>query len=86
MKCANCSRDAMYEYRMTDSKSLFYCGKDLPAFLEGRRRAGLLAITPKLTEELSSALSAIATNQPVEEGLEEESPKPVKKAAKKKAE
>ena len=85
MKCANCSRDAMYEYRVTQGSSVFYCGTDLPAFLEPRRRAGLLTITPKLTEELSSALEVLS-DKPVVEAAPEEKPAPKKKAAKKKAE
>lgn len=85
MKCANCQTSAMYEYRLTQESSVFYCGTHLPAFLEPRRRAGALKITSALTEELNSALETLATNSKQEETTSE-TPKPVKKAAKKKAE
>ena len=82
MKCANCNNDAMYEYKITQGSSIFYCGKDLPRFLEPRKAAGLLTLTPKHAEEKTSAIDAISTPAaPVEE-----TPAPVKKAAKKKAE
>ena len=51
MKCANCDKNALYMYRMTRNKALYYCGKDLPKFLDERRRAGLLAITEEFTKE-----------------------------------
>jgi hypothetical protein len=78
MKCANCDKDALFEYRITKNKSVFYCGKDLPKFLEERKKAGLLKITPAFTEAKESALEQLSP-----EIVEE--PKPVKKAAKKKA-
>lgn len=69
MKCANCSRDALYVYRITKTKSVYYCGKDLPSFLEDRRKAGLLNITQALTDAKESAVEALSV--------------PKKKAAKK---
>jgi hypothetical protein len=78
MKCANCDKDALFEYRITKNKSVFYCGKDLPKFLEERKKAGLLKITPAFTEAKESALEQLSP-----EIVEE--PKPVKKAVKKKA-
>ena len=81
MNCVNCSTTALYEYRITHDKSMFYCGAHLPRFLEPRRRAGSLQITDALNAELTSALAILATNPTAEE-----TPKPVKKAAKKKEE
>jgi hypothetical protein len=69
MKCANCSSDALYVYRITKSKSVYYCGKDLPSFLEDRRKAGLLNITQALTEAKEEVVEILST--------------PKKKAAKK---
>ena len=87
MKCINCNKEALYEYRLTQNKSLFYCGNDLPGFLEPRRKAGALAITAALSTELSSALDVLSDTPKVEEPIvEDDAPKPVKKAAKKKAE
>jgi len=65
MKCANCDNKASYEYRVTKNKSIFYCGKDLPRFLEERKKAGLLTITEQFTEDLTSALETLSS--PVEE-------------------
>lgn len=61
MKCANCSRDAMYVYRITKTASIYYCGADLPSFLEERRKAGLLDITEAFTEAKESASEVLAT-------------------------
>jgi hypothetical protein len=79
MKCANCDKTAMYEYQIAKNNSIFYCGKDLPKFLEGRKRAGLLKITTEFEEEKAKALETLST--PVPEIVEE--PQPVKKSAKK---
>ena len=82
MKCANCDKDAMYEYKLTQGSSIFYCGKDLPRFLEPRKAAGLLTLTTKHAEAKQEAIDAITT--PVAPAQED--PAPIKKAAKKKAE
>jgi hypothetical protein len=83
MKCSNCNNDALYEYKLTQKNSVFYCGKDLPKFLDARKRAGLLTITPKFTEEKELAMAALAPS--VVEPLVEEPTEPKKKATKKKA-
>ena len=86
MKCANCSKDALFEYQITHTKSIFYCGSDLPRFLEGRKKAGLLKITSAFSEAQKSALEQLSletiTEIPEEEPAEST---PVKKASKKKA-
>ena len=83
MKCANCDKDAMYEYKISLQDSILYCGKDLPSFLDERRRAGLLTITPKLSEEQQKALNTLSLK--VEKPEVSEEPKPTKKASKKAA-
>jgi len=85
MKCSNCDKDALYEYKITLKNSVFYCGKDLPKFLDARKRAGLLTLTEKHAEEKETAIAALSTETVVEETLTEEEPAPKKKAAKKKA-
>ncbi len=60
MKCANCSNDALYVYRITKDKSVHYCGKDLPSFLEDRRKAGLLNITQALIEAKEEVVEALS--------------------------
>ena len=64
MKCANCDKPAMFEYRLTQTKSLFYCGNDLPGFLEERKKAGLLTITDAYKEAAKTALEAVAYETP----------------------
>jgi hypothetical protein len=83
MKCANCSSDAAFEYRLTLTKSVFYCGKDLPAFLEGRKKAGLLKVTQQYKDDQQSALEVIITPEIVDEATEE-APTTKKKASTKK--
>jgi hypothetical protein len=78
MKCANCDKDALFEYQITKTKSIYYCGKDLPGFLEERKKAGLLKITPAFTEAKESALESLSP-----ENTEE--PTTVKKTTKKTA-
>jgi hypothetical protein len=79
MKCANCNKDALFEYQITKKTSIYYCANDLPGFLEERKKAGLLKITPAFTEAKESALEQLSSEKTEES-------KPVKKAAKKKAE
>jgi hypothetical protein len=64
MKCANCEKQAMFEYRLTQETSIFYCGKDLPSFLEERKKAGLLTITEAYTEAKKTALETVAYEAP----------------------
>ena len=85
MKCSNCDKEALYEYKITLKNSVFYCGKDLPKFLDARKRAGLLTLTEKHAEEKETAIAALSTETVVKETLTEEEPAPKKKAAKKKA-
>ena len=54
----------MFEYRLTQTKSLFYCGNDLPGFLEERKKAGLLTITDAYKEAAKTALEAVAYEAP----------------------
>ena len=88
MKCANCDKDALFEYQITQNTSMYYCGNVLPKFLEERKKAGLLKITPAFTEAKESALKQLSPETveatPEEQVLEELTP--TKKAAKKKAE
>ena len=83
MSCVNCTSSAMYEYKITKKTSQFYCGKHLPSFLEERKKAGLLNITPKYEEAAKEAMAVISN--PIPEVVEE-SPAPKKKATTKKSE
>ena len=44
MKCANCTKDAIYQYSLAESSIIYYCQRHLPKFLEPLRRAGSLFI------------------------------------------
>jgi len=83
MNCANCSNKALYEYRITEKKSVFYCGKDLPKFLEARKVANLIPLTDAHNEELASALNTLSVK--AEAAPEPTEPQVVKKAVKKQA-
>ena len=63
MKCVNCSNDAMYIYRITKLESIYYCGRDLPRFLEERRKAGLLNLTEAFTEAQESAIEELSVTK-----------------------
>jgi hypothetical protein len=63
MKCANCSNDALYVYRITKTESVYYCGKDLPSFLEDRRKAGLLNITEAFTEAKEEVVETLSVTK-----------------------
>ena len=82
MKCANCDKEAMFEYRMTQEKSVLYCGKDLPSFLNERKKAGLLKITEGYKSAAESAIEAITMEVPE---VLEEPVTPKKKATTKKS-
>jgi hypothetical protein len=86
MKCANCDANASFEYRLTLNKSLFYCDKDLPGFLEPRKKAGLLKITEQYKDDAKNAINVLTI--PVIELVEEtkaetSAPKKKKASAKK---
>lgn len=76
MKCANCNKPAMFEYRITQTQSLFYCGSDLPKFLEERRKAGLLTLTDANKDAEKSAVKTL-------EFIPSEKPVTKKKSSKK---
>ena len=87
MKCANCDDTALYEYKLVENKSIFYCGKHLPKFLDGLRKSGNLPTTKFMTSSVEEALSVLDTDAekpkkkkakveeaPVEEPVAEEPP------------
>ena len=80
VKCSNCDSDALFVYRVTLTKSVLYCNKHLPKFLEARKQANLLMTTDKFEEAKQEAIQQLSSPEPV---VEE---KPKKKTAKKKAE
>jgi hypothetical protein len=53
----------MYVYRITKTESVYYCGKDLPSFLEDRRKAGLLNITEAFTEAKEEVVETLSVTK-----------------------
>jgi hypothetical protein len=49
-KCANCSVDATYAYKINDSVVINYCVIHLPKFLTAQKNAGLLKPEPEVVE------------------------------------
>lgn len=61
MKCANCDEKSLYEYKLVQDKSIFYCGKHLPKFLNSLRKAGNLATTQHMADSVEEALDILST-------------------------
>jgi hypothetical protein len=53
----------MYVYRITKTESVYYCGKDLPSFLEDRRKAGLLNITEAFIEAKEEVVETLSVTK-----------------------
>lgn len=82
MKCSNCESNASFEYRITLNKSVFYCGKDLPKFLEARKKAGLLKLTEQYKQDAKDAIEVLTIPTPeVVSETEPETKAPKKKKA-----
>jgi hypothetical protein len=41
-KCANCTTEAVHQYRVTPEFKIDYCNSHLPSFLRAQQKAGLL--------------------------------------------
>ena len=82
-KCANCKNDALYEYKVTLNNSLLYCGKDLPKFLESRKKAMLITTTDAYTKANEEALAVLQIKPSESEPIVEKTPAPKKKTKKK---
>ena len=67
MKCSNCKNSALFEYKITQDKSVFYCQKHLPKFLEARKKADLLVLTETFSAKKEEALNLLAPQPVVEE-------------------
>ena len=81
IKCANCNSDAVYEYKVTLNNSVFYCGKDLPKFLETRKKAMLIGTTDAYAKANKEALASLQIKP--SEPVTEEAPAPKKRTSKK---
>ncbi len=71
IKCANCSKDAVFQYNVTDDFVIYYCLTDLPKFLKGRTaEASLKTLVVQPAPTTTKKKKAVAT--PTEETPEEE--------------
>lgn len=70
LTCANCDKDALYTYEVTDTFVINYCEYHLPRFLHTMKNGGMLKTTASFANEAADALAALAVV---------EAPKPSKK-------
>jgi hypothetical protein len=73
MKCANCSKDAVYTYVIGGTNNINYCKSHLPRFLTAQGNAGLLPLVkPPVVETPAKVTKKKETEAVVEEVPEEE--------------
>ena len=70
-KCANCTSDSSFVYRLTATASIEYCDAHLPRFLLARKQADLIQTTDAFSKDLEKALAVVS---PEKEDLTEEPP------------
>lgn len=71
IKCANCSKDAVFQYNVNDDIVIYYCLTDLPKFLKGRTaEASLKSLVVQPAPTTTKKKKAVVT--PTEETPEEE--------------
>jgi hypothetical protein len=69
-KCANCSKDAEYTYRVNGAIMVHYCDGHLPHFLQQKKLAGLLPlVTPTPEEPEKTSKKKTVAEPEVEEEL-----------------
>lgn len=64
MKCANCTKDALYVYQTPSVGPIAYCVDDLPGFLRPQAKAGLLEKAPMHVEYVASAIETLSADKP----------------------
>ncbi len=75
MKCANCSRDALYTYVIGGNHKINYCQSHLPRFLTAQKAAGLLPLVkPPVVETPAKVTKKKETEAVVEPEVVEETP------------
>ena len=73
--CSNCTEPAGFQYNISDSSSIPYCGAHLPKFLRGKSAVSLLvsvieAVAPK--KKTAKAAPEPVVEEPVVEDSTEE--------------
>lgn len=73
MKCANCTRDALYTYVVGGNHNIHYCQSHLPRFLTAQKNAGLLPLVkPPVIETPAKVSKKKETETVVEPEVVEE--------------
>ena len=83
MKCANCEETSLYEYKIVKDKSIFYCDRHLPRFLENLKKAGNLHTTQHMADSIEEALDILSadTKSKKKKAPKNEEPAPVEEPA-----
>lgn len=64
MKCANCSRDAIYLYHPKPLSPAAYCNAHLPGFLRHAAKVGVLPTLPAYDEMKTAVLAKLSPEAP----------------------
>lgn len=64
-KCANCDKDAVFAYTISDTYKIYYCATDLPKFLRGKTASSLLKSVVVPSEPTSKKKKAKETTPEV---------------------
>jgi hypothetical protein len=75
VKCANCSKDALYSYPVSGNYVIHYCQYHLPRFLTNRKNSGQLPLIKPVQESVAPKAKKVV-QQPIvaEEAVVEETP------------
>lgn len=66
-KCANCQRDAAFQYRVTDTFKILYCEYHLPKFVYRAGRSGMVTPIESVVEAPKPSKKTVKVSAPVEE-------------------
>lgn len=67
MKCANCSKDAAYTYRLNEDSLIHYCYAHLPKFLKNLRNNESLKLYVPPTKTTKKTTTVVEEPAPTEE-------------------
>lgn len=75
-KCSNCHNDAQFQYAITPTSAVYYCGLHLPKFLRGKTPSSLLVSKVEEPVEVVAPKKKTAKKEPVP-AVEEPTEEPV---------
>lgn len=65
IKCANCSKEAVYQYNVAEARVLYFCVPHLPGFLKGNTPASTLkSLVKKPTTKKKTATPVVVEETP----------------------